>query len=431
MHPAGKEGARLNVPVVPDAPFAWDGLLRVMMQHVNQTWWQLPVRVRLGLGVAVVISAYALLSNFVMLPLHERQYLQPAMALLQGIDHLLQAPGLMVAQRLGLRAGHHTTLAAWGFAVALNGLLYFLVAPALFWLWSWTWRRPTPASGSAKGYTRRRFLVGSLRLVCLGTGAGLGYGLMIEPRRFIVTRHQVRIRGLPQSLDGLRIVQLTDVHHGPWLALDYVRAVIRAANELEPDLVCLTGDYVHVSSAYIEPVVAELAELRLRLGTLAVLGNHDWWEDAARMQRAFAPTGITLIDNERRVLTPDRRLVAWAEGGLALCGVGDLWEDLQDYRRALGGLAAEMPRLLLSHNPDVAEERDFVRSGLRVDLMLSGHTHGGQINLPVFGRPVTSSHYGDKYAHGLVQGPVCPVFVCASGNDTPKHRARDWARRAT
>jgi predicted MPP superfamily phosphohydrolase len=158
-------------------------------------------------------------------------------------------------------------------------------------------------------------------------------------------------------------------------------------------------------------VDGELAKLRPRIGTVAVLGNHDWWEDAPRICRAFAGTDIVLIDNDRRVLTSDRKLVPTAEAGLALCGVGDLWEDSPDYHTALGGLPASLPRLLLSHNPDVAEEPGFVQSGLRVDLMLSGHTHGGQISIPKYGAIVTSSRFGNKYAKGLIQGPVCPVFV--------------------
>src|SRR5262249_27308037 len=98
--------------------------------------------------------------------------------------------------------------------------------------------------------------------------------------------------------------------------------------------------------------------------------------------------------------------------GLAISAVGDLWEDRQDYRRALDGLPASMPRLLLSHNPDVAEEAAFIASGLRVDLMLSGHTHGGQIRLPGVGAPISSSRFGQKYCEGLVEGPACRVFVC-------------------
>lgn len=85
--------------------------------------------------------------------------------------------------------------------------------------------------------------------------------------------------------------------------------------------------------------------------------------------------------------------------------------DVPNYHQALGELPKSMPRLLLSHNPDVAEERKLVRSGLRVDWLISGHTHGGQIYLPGLGTPIIPSHYGQKYAQGIVQGPICPVFI--------------------
>jgi predicted MPP superfamily phosphohydrolase len=110
-------------------------------------------------------------------------------------------------------------------------------------------------------------------------------------------------------------------------------------------------------------------------------------------------------------VTPERRLVGSAREGLCLAGVGDLWEDRCDYGAALDGVAGGVPRILLSHNPDVAEEAGFLQSGYRVDLMLSGHTHGGQVSLPGVGAPVTNSRFGQKYAKGLVAGPVCPVFV--------------------
>jgi predicted MPP superfamily phosphohydrolase len=158
-------------------------------------------------------------------------------------------------------------------------------------------------------------------------------------------------------------------------------------------------------------VIAELARLKARIGTVAVLGNHDWWQDGDLTQQTFHQVGIPLLDNNRLIVTPARRLANTGTEGLALCGVGDLWEDKQDYRRALDGLPARMPRLLLSHNPDVAEEIAFIRSGLRVDLMLSGHTHGGQVHIPLLGTPIVPSQYGQKYAHGLVQGPACPVFI--------------------
>jgi predicted MPP superfamily phosphohydrolase len=260
--------------------------------------------------------------------------------------------------------------------------------------------------------TRRRFLTRSALTLGAGLVGGLGYGVVIEPRWFEVTHRRLYIRNLPPALDGLRLVQLTDLHHGPWLGRESIRAVVDAANRLEPDLFLLTGDYVHRSAEYMEPVAQELTRLKPAIGTVAVLGNHDWWEGVIPMRAAFAAANIPLIDNGRRVLTPDRRLRTEADDGLALCGVGDLWEGRPDCAAALKGLPDAMPRLLLSHNPDVAEERQLTESGLRVDLMVSGHTHGGQVRIPFKGAPVVPSRYGQKYALGLVQGPICPVFVC-------------------
>jgi predicted MPP superfamily phosphohydrolase len=368
---------------------------------------------RLGLLLTVPVAAYSILSYWVLRPLHEAEVCQPLLALLMGADHLLQAPGLALADRLGLRTAHHTTTTVWLFSLMGNGLVYFL-AGFLARAWS---RRAAPSAPGADttvptSCTRRCFITGGAKAVGVGVAGAMGYAFLVEPRWLGVSRREIPIRGLPAALDGLRVVQLTDVHHGPWLSLAYVRDVVQTTNELAPDLVCLTGDYVHHSEAYIEPVVEELARLRPRIATVAVLGNHDWWEDVDRMRRALDRASIPLLDNGRRVLTPDRRVTADAAEGLAVCGVGDLWEDTQDYQAALGGLPADMPRLLLSHNPDVAEEPDLVLSGLRVDLMLSGHTHGGQVRFPFLGPPVTNSRFGQKYAEGLVQGPVCRVFVC-------------------
>ena len=129
------------------------------------------------------------------------------------------------------------------------------------------------------------------------------------------------------------------------------------------------------------------------------------------MKAAFARNGLRLIDNGRMFVTPSRSLVGASDQGLCIAGVGDLWEDVPDYRAALGGLSDSMPRLLLAHNPDTAEDARFLAGKHRVDLMISGHTHGGQVWVPGIGTPIVPSKFGQKYAAGLVQGPGCPVFI--------------------
>jgi predicted MPP superfamily phosphohydrolase len=368
---------------------------------------------RWGLAAVVVGVLYTVLVRFIGLPLHAAGVGQPVTGYLNGLGSLLHAPGLSAVYLLRL-SGYPPTLTGWLIGLAFNVPFYFLLGmlARMLWLRVRPSAAPPPAEpAAAPAPSRRRFLTAGLRLASGGALAGVGYAFA-APRWFQVTHQTFPVRGLPPSLDGLRLVQLTDIHHGPWLSLDHVREVVRACNALEPDLVLLTGDYILASSAYVRPVVEELAALQPALGTLAVMGNHDWSEGGHLVQQALADAGLTLLDNASRVLTPDRELVKSAARGLALCGVDDLWRGDPDVWRALAGLPRGMPRLLLSHNPDVAETPNVTHSGLRIDLMVSGHTHGGQIYIPGLGTPFVPSRYGQKYAQGLVQGPACPVFVC-------------------
>lgn len=260
--------------------------------------------------------------------------------------------------------------------------------------------------------SRRQFFRKGADLAAGGVlGSGFGYSLLLEPGQIRITRRTFPIRDLPPELEGLRLAQVSDVHHGPWLSLERVREVVRRTNALEPDLILLTGDYVYESASYIDPAIAALSELKAKIGVVGVLGNHDWWDRGRPMKSAFARHGLPLIDNARVILTRGRSLVPQAAEGLCLAGVGDLWEDIPNYDAALTGLPANMPRLLLAHNPDCAEDPKFLAGHHRVDLMISGHTHGGQVRIPGIGTPILPSRYGQKYASGLVQGPACPVFI--------------------
>jgi predicted MPP superfamily phosphohydrolase len=317
------------------------------------------------------------------------------------------------------------TFAQWAVLSACTFAFYLVVFIVLGSLNRWMNRRlglapaPQPEPPPGQAVSRRQILRVTKRAVVTGAAVGaLGYPIAWEPQHYVISRRTFPLRGLPASLDGLRIVQLTDIHLGPWLSEGYVRRIVASANALSPDLLALTGDYVLHSPAYIEPVAGILAGLRAKVGIVGVLGNHDWREDGPAMRKVLAAAGVRMIDNDRCYVTPGRELrpESTETAGLCLAGVGDLWTDRQLYDRALEGVPPAMPRLLLSHNPDVAEERAFVSSGYRVDLMLSGHTHGGQIYIPGLGTPVLPSHYGQKYASGLVRGPVCPVFVsCGLG----------------
>lgn len=387
---------------------------------------------RRGLFVGAVVCVFVAIVDLTLHPLYARGIGQPWISHANGFATLLSLPGLLLVVLPGLRQGEHASTWVWAVMQGLNFALYTLIVAMSLAAWQAVARRlrrgskptatepenaPAPVTVSdgsttehAPRLTRRRLLIGGVG--GLATGALVAYPMSIATRDFEITRRTFRVRDLSPTLDGLRLVQLTDIHHGPWIPIEHVHAIVDAANALAPDLILLTGDYVHRSAAYITPVVNALSRLRATVGILGVLGNHDWWENGPHTQREFARVGIPLIDNTRRFVTRSRRLVERpTDECLCIAGVGDLYADQQHFEDALGELPGSMPRLLLSHNPDVAESRDLLFGEYRVDLMLSGHTHGGQVYIPALGTPFVPSEFGQKYAHGLVDGPACPVFI--------------------
>ncbi len=378
-------------------------------------------RFRAAAMVSLAVNLYIVAAHVVLRPLHEAGYAQALLGKLIGLSHLMAVGAATIERFISRQSGLYYRPLGLAGVLALNLLIWFAVA------WLAIGRRKAAgrttsqaAAGEAVGGapdaalepSRRQLLRDSARLGLAATAAGTAYTLFVEPYRLRINPVTIAIADLPSELQGLRIAHLTDIHHGPWLSLGHVRDVVDQANELGADLVLLTGDYVHRSAAYTEPVAAALGELRAPVGVVAVLGNHDWAEGrGVFMQNELRRRGIRLVDNARLVLTPDRELRPSATEGLCIGGVGDLWYDRQDYDAALGSLPPHMPRLLLSHNPDVAEERRLRQSGHRVDLILCGHTHGGQVRVPGLGTPVIPSRYGQKYASGLVRGPLCQVFI--------------------
>lgn len=240
--------------------------------------------------------------------------------------------------------------------------------------------------------------------------AGVGIYPFLEAKWCRVVRRTLALPNLPPPFRGTKVALLADVHHGPFVPLAYVRHVVEMTNALKPDIVALAGDYVTRHHSYIAPGIEELGKLEAVLGRFAVRGNHDnrSYHDHGNGTQDFRLLSRSALAEAK---IPDLNNTGiWLErrgARLRICGVGDLWTDRQDVKSALGDAGDEDAVLLLSHNPDFVETiRDR-----RVGLVLSGHTHGGQIIVPGYGAPIVPSRYGQKYLYGLVQGPSCQVFV--------------------
>jgi predicted MPP superfamily phosphohydrolase len=239
-----------------------------------------------------------------------------------------------------------------------------------------------------------------LLIVLLGALLTLVYSAAIEPRWLVVREVEIRDADIPPSFDGKTIAFLTDIHHGIYFSLGRVRSLVARTNALQPDLVLLGGDYAHLRPRYIASCLAELAHLDAPLGKFGVLGNHDHWYDAQLAWKSMQAAGIVALDNRAVWIT-------LGEERIRVGGVGDFWEDSQDLSATTTGVKDEDFVILLSHNPDYVENVQTTT----VDLVLSGHTHGGQVTLFGLWAPIIHSDFGQKYRSGVVHTPFTTVVI--------------------
>lgn len=230
----------------------------------------------------------------------------------------------------------------------------------------WKQQPPRVAALDARAHGRAQT---PLRTLALNLGHAARSALS-EPFRLTVEHHKIFLRRLPQAFDGLRVVQLSDIHHSPFTSREQIERAVETANSLQPDIIALTGDYVSKERAYAAPCAELMGRLRARHGVYAVLGNHDHWTDAALITDLFRAEGITVLVNQGMRFEKDG-------AALWLAGVDDTMVGLEDLPLALAGAREDELKLLLAHNPIIL--RRAARAG--VDLVLSGHTHGGQVTL--------------------------------------------------
>ncbi|HXX03529.1 MAG TPA: metallophosphoesterase [Xanthobacteraceae bacterium] len=252
--------------------------------------------------------------------------------------------------------------------------------------------------------TRRRVLGGAAGLVGFSAIATGIYAGGIEPQGLAVTHYVLSPPVWPAGCK-LSVSVIADLHAGgPDMLLAHIRRLVNAANELRSDLIVLLGDYTASYRLANKRVsyaawAAELAQLSAPLGTWAILGNHDWWNDLAEVRRALAGARIPVLEN-------DAVMLGAATQRFWLAGIGDQlahplgngqFRGEDDLPRTLAQVATDDPVLLLVHEPDI-----FPRVPARVALTLAGHTHGGQIRVPFIWPAFVPSRYGARFAYGHI-----------------------------
>jgi uncharacterized protein len=250
--------------------------------------------------------------------------------------------------------------------------------------------------------SRGAWRLAPLILVVLVLG---GWAFWFEPRRLVVHASTLDVPHWPEALRGTRVALLSDLHVGsPYWHLPQLEQLVERVNRERPDLVLLAGDYQINGIPFGEWVDAEsiahvLGRLEAPLGVVAVLGNHDWWNDGQRTRRAFEREGIVVLENEAHA-------VSRAGNRFFIVGLADQLTRRVRLDPPLAQVPAGAPFVVLAHEPDI-----FRAVPERASLTLAGHTHGGQVRLPFVGRLVVPSRYGQAYAAGHIVEKGRHLFV--------------------
>lgn len=253
---------------------------------------------------------------------------------------------------------------------------------------------------------RRKFL----KLTAIGGASAVGVNsFLLEPNLPTVVHQEIKLRRWPSQLDGFTIALLSDFHYDPVFSVHPIRRSIDLVNNLRPDLVVLTGDFVTVpvsgdpvsAAADAEPCAELLGQLRAPFGLWAVLGNHDIFSDPRRITSALATKGIQLLLNRAVPIEKNN-------GRFWLCGVDDVMGGVPDLIVTLKNVPSGEAAVLLAHEPDYA---DYV-TRYPVDLQLSGHSHGGQVRLPLI-TPLFLPDLARKYVWGLFKVDALTLYTTA------------------
>lgn len=241
--------------------------------------------------------------------------------------------------------------------------------------------------------TRRAFLSLTAGSALATAAAGIGgyaYIYELEPDQITVEQVALALPRLPHAFEGLRLVQISDLHLGEHISAEHLHAVIDRVNAQNADVVAITGDYIHHNARPIaDQIIPVLQRIQAREAVVGVMGNHDHWAGARVVREVVAAGNVLDLRNDVRTL---RR----GSDELHLCGLDDFTERISNLDQVLDRLPPTGGAVLLVHEPDYA---DISALTGRFDLQISGHSHGGQVRLPGIG-PLVLPRYGQKYPNG-------------------------------
>jgi uncharacterized protein len=275
----------------------------------------------------------------------------------------------------------------------------------------WPVRRVARSTGALGSPGRRQFLERSASAVVAAPFVAGAYGLFYGRLNLEITRQRIRLARLPNAFAGFRIAQLSDIHIGPFMTEEQIRKYVRIVNDLKPDLIALTGDFVTWDASTQRAVVNALASLHAPFGIFGCLGNHEAWSHTeASITRMFQQVGIRILRRENVEVSTHGEsfnLIGVDFETSRHMGPGNEKFVLRYLEGVESLVAPGMVNILMSHNPDTFDRAEE----MGIDLSLAGHTHGGQVALEFVSPEIAPSRLATPYVAGWFQKPGGQLYV--------------------